>query len=424
MAALAVLLCSGSLQLGWHADDYMHRAVLTRPGELPGFVQSPLDIFAFIAGDPETNLELKRQGLLPWWSSRNCAFASFAPEQPHPLDGLPSLPDSPWLMHAHSLLWLGLAVAAAAFLFRRFEPLPVAGLAALLFAVDDAHILPAMWLANRNTTISAAFGLLALIAHDRWRREGWKTGRDPGPVSFLLFAAGSRNWDCSGGLPAGLRALHRADELANPSEIRDADSSRQRWLVDCLQVHGVWRSGLRTVHRPRSGSRSLPGSRSGERTGTVMGQFGLPSDLSLFLSETGPGLSGSWTLGLVVALALVLARSLRGSNTACFWATGMLLSILPSCSTFVSDRLLFFAGLGGMGLIAAFLRGALDRSHSTAGFPSFPVRIACRGLILVHLVLAPVGLLTAPLDLEAFRDVFNRPALTFPADRKSRVNRF
>ncbi len=69
-----------------------------------------------------------------------------------------------------------------------------------------------------------------------------------------------------------------------------------------------------------------------------------------------------------------------------------------------------------MGLIAAFLRGALDRSHSSAGFPSLPVRIACRVLILVHLVLAPLGLLTAPLNLEAFRDVFNGPALTFPAD--------
>ena len=141
MAALAVLLCSGSLQLGWHADDYMHRAVLTRPGELPGLVQSPLDIFAFIAGDPETNLELKRQGLLPWWSSPELRLCFFRPlsSLTHWMD-YRLWPDSPWLMHAHSLLWLGLAVAAAAFLFRRFEPLPVAGLAALLFAVDDAHI--------------------------------------------------------------------------------------------------------------------------------------------------------------------------------------------------------------------------------------------------------------------------------------------
>ncbi len=57
-------------------------------------------------------------------------------------------PDSPLLMHAHSLIWLGLAAATAAFLYRRFEPSATAGLAVLLFAIDDAHIMPAMWLAN------------------------------------------------------------------------------------------------------------------------------------------------------------------------------------------------------------------------------------------------------------------------------------
>ena len=417
MAALAVLLCSGSLQLGWHADDYMHRAVLTRPGELPGLVQSPLDIFAFIAGDPETNLELKRQGLLPWWSSPELRLCFFRPlsSLTHWMD-YRLWPDSPWLMHAHSLLWLGLAVAAAAFLFRRFEPLPVAGLAALLFAVDDAHILPAMWLANRNTTISVAFGLLALIAHDRWRREGWKPGGILAPVSFLLSLLGAETGIAVAGyLLAYVLFIDRTNW-----------QTRLKSAMPILLVSAGWWIAYRSMGYGARGSGLYidPAQDPGRYLEAVLvrgpallwGQFGLPSDLSLFLSENWSRALWLLTLGLMVALALVLARFLRGSNTACFWATGMLLSVLPSCSTFVSVRLLFFVGLGGMGLIAAFLRGALDRSHSSAGFPSLPVRIACRVLILVHLVLAPLGLLTAPLNLEAFRDVFNGPALTFPAD--------
>ena len=96
-------------------------------------------------------------------------------------------PHSAFLMYVHSFAWLGGLVAVATFIFRRVLGTTwVAGLAALLFAVDDAHGFPAAWLANRKTLIGAFFGILALIAHDRWRRGEWRIGSLVAPLSLLL----------------------------------------------------------------------------------------------------------------------------------------------------------------------------------------------------------------------------------------------
>src|SRR5262249_26212026 len=60
------------------------------------------------------------------------------------------------------------------------------GAAALLFAVDDAHGTAAGFIANRNILIAATFGVSALIAHDRWRRDG---SRLSALLAIVLLAA-------------------------------------------------------------------------------------------------------------------------------------------------------------------------------------------------------------------------------------------
>ena len=44
------------------------------------------------------------------------------------------------------------------------------------------------------------------------------------------------------------------------------------------------------------------------------------------------------------------------------------------------------------------------------------VRLACGALIAVHLVLAPIGVLLAPINLADFREIFARSASSFPGD--------
>jgi hypothetical protein len=70
----------------------------------------------------------------------------------------------------------------------------------------------------------------------------------------------------------------------------------------------------------------------------------------------------------------------RRDPLARFLAMATLLSVVPICSTFPADRLLFFTGVGAMGLIALWL----ERSPRRGAY--WPAAIA---LLLVHGVLAP-----------------------------------
>ena len=121
-----------------------------------------------------------------------------------------------------------------------------AGLAALLFAIDDAHGLPAGWLANRNALIATLFGMLALLFHDKWRREKWSWLTLLGPAFLLL------------GLLSGEFALGVVGYLVAYQIVLDSESWRQRvraflpyafvaclWLaVYSLQGYRTWGSGF------------------------------------------------------------------------------------------------------------------------------------------------------------------------------------
>src|SRR5271168_4159769 len=75
-------------------------------------------------------------GLFPWWTDPGlkAEFLQALTVLTHRLD-YALWPDSPALMHAHSLFWLGTAVFAVACFYRRMLGSTwVAGVAALLFA--------------------------------------------------------------------------------------------------------------------------------------------------------------------------------------------------------------------------------------------------------------------------------------------------
>jgi hypothetical protein len=71
----------------------------------------------------------------------------------------------------------------------------------------------------------------------------------------------------------------------------------------------------------------------------------------------------------------------------------MLLAVVPACSIrLLSGRLLVFAGLGAMGLMAQFMAGFIERSDWTAHRPAWrvPAAAACYTLIALHAVLPPL----------------------------------
>ena len=186
---MAIVLALPALSVGWMLDDYYHRAILLEVPRFRELLGPPAEMFRFFRGDPARMGRLMDLGLFPWWTDPyiKAEFLQALTILTHRLDYV-LWPDSPVLMHAQSLFWLGAAVAAAAAFYQRIMgPTWVAAVAALLFAVDDARGTPVGFLANRNVLIAATFGFLALNFHDRFRRDRSRPAALLAPL--LLVAA-------------------------------------------------------------------------------------------------------------------------------------------------------------------------------------------------------------------------------------------
>jgi len=420
LSALAMGVCASALWLGWQTDDHIHRAALTRQPQFEELARSPAELFTFFRGDEQANRRAVALGHQPWWADEGLRLAFFRPVAglTHWLD-YRLWPLSPWLMHLHSLVWFGAAVAAAAFLYRRMFPSAgVAGLAALLFAVDDAHGMPAVWLANRNATLGAFFGLLALIAHDRWRRDGRRTGAVLAPLALLLGLLSNEGVvACGGYLAAYALFLDRGTRLG-----------RLRSLAPCAVIVAVWWLAYKAGGYGAAGSGVYidPGSSPGPFVRAVVaraplllcGQWAFASDLHLLMSPQVARVMWLAAWGLLAVLAAALFPLVRRDSVARFWTVGMLLAVLPACATFPSDRLLFFVGVGGMGLLAQFVAAVLGRADwlpARAGW-RLPARALCAVLLFVHLVAAPLALTQAAGTVRVFGDVLARAAGSLPSD--------
>jgi hypothetical protein len=378
-------------------DDYYHRVVLL---DMPGFRKlfgPPDEMFRFFRGDPERTAAVMDLGFFPWWTypGLKAEFCQPITVLSHRLDYW-LWPNSPWMMHAQSLLWFGTLVAVVAWLYRRLHgPTWVAGVAGLLFALDDAHGTPAGFLANRNVLIAGVFGVLALIAHDAWRREGRWWGMLVAP---LLLAA------C---LFAKEEGIATCAYLAAYSLWLD----RAGWMRACLALtpsilvvllwatlranwgYGVHDMGLYVDPLTEPGVFALA---TAQRLPILLlGQWAMPpSDIAAVLGPTGYAVVWCVSVAFLLLLGFAIAPLLRRDPLARFWCTGMVLAAVPVCATFPMDRLLTFVGIGAFGLLASFWGFAF------AGIGQRPQNIAWRipamalawSFVVIHLVLAPLAL--------------------------------
>ena len=189
-AILGICLTMPSLWGGWYLDDVSHRLAYTRLPEAKeyfdraGFAEEetlagPMRMFKFLDGTSERAHRYMDIGVAPWWTYEEIRLSFWRPltALTHVFD-YSLWPSSAELMHLQSILWFALLIAAAGVFYRRIMGVAwAAGLAALLFTMDDAHGGPVSWLANRHALLAAFFGVLTLWAHDHWRKgdsEKWK----------------------------------------------------------------------------------------------------------------------------------------------------------------------------------------------------------------------------------------------------------
>jgi hypothetical protein len=387
---VALVLALPTLGMGFALDDHIHLLILE--GRWP--LGSPFDLFRFAGGDAEGMRRIVQEGPYPWWTLPELKIAFWRPLSSalavldHRLFGREALG-----YHLHSLAWyLGL-VAVFGALLRRLLPGALGVLALFLFAVDDAHLLPVGWIANRNALVSTTLALVGLWLHLEWReaRRPWAP-----PFSLAVLAVSLTAGETALGVFAYLLAYELLGARGNGVERLRALVPAALLALAYLGVYkmlGYGAHGSAMYLDPVGEPVRYLSAALGRGPALIGGLLGVPVDLWGLLPGSRPVLVGAGLMGL--GLIGLLLRSAwpalsEEERRHCRWLfAGAALSLLPVASAMPMGRLLLVPGLGGSVLLAVVLLQAW-RSRSRGWRPR-GLAVAGGVLALLHLVLAPLG---------------------------------
>ena len=365
--AIALLLALPSLLSPLFIDEYVQaarwRAALEHADgrSIWSFFQ---ECFVFASGKAADYQREMEQVHGAWWAAPDAKTAFWRPlaAATHAID-LSLWPRSAVLMHVHSLLWFAALLYALHVLYRRFLMPRVATLALALYAWDDARGWVLSWIAKRHALLACLFGICAIIAYDKWRRDGWRGGAFLSP---LLLAVG---------LLSSEMALATTGFLFAYALCLDQGSVARRMarLVPHLLVVVVWQavylaSGygaeasvnyLHPLREPVAYARRLV------EAAPVLSLAQLTPLDAVFWGAYPPAVKIAvylLALALVIALARIAWPRLKHEPQVRFWLIGAGLSILPICATGPSDSNLGFVGIGVAAALAMVFVSLVDDS--------------------------------------------------------------
>lgn len=380
---LALVLGSPSLPGGLALDDLLLTEHLAAGRDLTALYD--------FGGSAEVAVQ-RASGAFPWWTADDLHVRFLRPLAAATLALDARLGGAAWWMHLQSVLWYVLLVALVGRAYRAFaaergEPLWVAGLALLLYAVDDAHAASVGWIAARHAEVGAVFGVLALLAHHRWRARGWAAGAIAGPAALAVgLLASESTLACLGYLAAFALVLEPAAGWR----------ARARTLLPYALVVVAWYAAYRALGHGAVGTGMYVDPAADPLAFItadllhapllLMAQLGIPALVELLVFVPGallPAAILAW-LGSIACAALV-RPILKDSALTRFWALGMLLAALPVAGALPADRHLLLVGVGACGLVAATLATLAGATR-----PPVATRILAWIWVALHLVLAPL----------------------------------
>lgn len=408
--AIALVLAAPALFASLFIDEYL-QASRWKEG-LGSFLNH---CFVFCDGSrTEVQRELYDK-LGAWWAAPDFKVAFWRPLSAATLAVDQLLwPRSSVMMHLHSLLWFAALLFAARALYARMHTGPVAALALALFAWDDArgHVLS--WVAKRNALIAGVFGVLTLLAYDKWRRDGWRPGAWLAPV---LLACG---------LFSAEAALATTGFLLAHALFLD-QGSRTRRLVRLLPHAGVvaaWQvlymaggfgvkaPGFRYVH-PLSQPLAYAAQLLEGAPLLVLGQLTpIASDIGGAFPTTVRLLVCVAAIALPIGAAWKCWPRLAAQPQTRFWLLGAVLSLLPVCASAPTDSNLLFVGLGVSPALAMLFADFVEHTPVSRWSRVLVGSLAAFNLVLAPLLLPPKCLFTRAMEL-----VGAQADATIPSDR-------
>jgi len=411
----AFAISAPALKMGWEpCDDLRHRVKLIAQSQLPerlletglvpensGKLTTVMRDLHTLARTAEDMEKLKGYGTVPWWANDTLRFSNW-----RPLDGLTHwldyrfFPDSAAMIHLHSITWFAAVIFLVALLYRRFIGANwVAGFASLLYLVDDNNFVPVMWIANRNLLISLVFGIIALLAHEKWRK-----GNSLLAVLVALFCFCLSLLATEAGLATFAYLFAYAFTLDRAKPLRAGLS-----LAPYLSVIVVWRIVYNALGHGAAGCALIVdptrnplrfAQLAPERICKMLaGQWSfIPPEVYMGVSDPLKAVMMLISIGSLAIIFFVLLPLICKDRTARFWFIGMMLSVLPFCASAPMGRFLLFPAIGGFALTAQLMaslrtqKGWLRRPRLRA----IVVWGTCVVLQLVHLPGAVASRIVTP----------------------------
>jgi len=433
---IALLLLVPSIDTGLAADDYIH-ALMARGSEaadqgahngieLTAFQRPPLDLFRFTTG--EQTLALKQQGVLPWWDDAEAKLAFLRPVSSltHYIDHL-LWNDSPWLMHAHSLLWSAFALFAVLALYRALGgPALVTALAIGLYALDDARGWFGSWIAARNAVVATALSTCALLVYVRARQKQHAGDSSVASewLSGLMFAIA---------LLAGEGSIAVIGYMLAYALTFDTAPLKSRLLS--FAPHALVLIGWRIAYRALG--------YGAQRSGLYFDPFGDPLGFAQAFAERAPillfsQLGGTWSdawsalfafptlhrvlvftaMIVILTLGYVAWPIIRTDKLARFGAIGGMLALFPASSAFSADRLLTWVAIGVSLVLAQLIATYWQTPSALRGNAARAWLVAplMLWLVLDHAVGEPLFLPSRARGNLAMRNILDRAQAGVPSD--------
>jgi hypothetical protein len=368
--AAAVLLSLPSIGSGYLLDD----SLLAGSANTGGAAWDLFDTSRMGPGDAA-----REHGWVGWWASPDFHVSFF-----RPLSSLSHAveyrlwPQAPWAMHALNIALYAALVAAVCATYRQLRMRgPEIAWGGVLFAVSAAHAQSVGFISARNTLLATLFGVLAIAAHDRWRRDAWRAGALAGPALFACGLLSSEVGLCAAGY---LLAYELLLDPARPSR-------RALALLPYLAIGAAWFIMYRKLGYGARGTglyldvAAHPlALAEGALRNTILltaGELTVPVVMPLVMISFGLAMAAA----LVALFGWLLWPLLRRDPLARFFAAGMLASAAPFGATVAQDRLMLPLSLGAFGLIARLAASAPADARSLWGR---------RLLIGLHAAVAPL----------------------------------
>ena len=398
---IPLILLSPTLFLGFVADDYFHQLMLAS-SDHPLFIntQPILDLFSFIPADGSARASLIEQGVLPWWHSEGTQGRFFRPVAAltHIADHM-LWAESAFMQHLHSLAWL----VACGFCVRRLYKITglsgrVLGLAVVFFLVDEAHVMPAGWIANRNILICLVFSCCSIEQFIRWRQGASRLYVSM--ALYILSILSSEGGVVSCGYAFAWVWVYEHKMTTRLKALAPLALVTVVWRVIYGRLgYGLTDMGLYTDPLAEPFTFLL---QSLVRIPTLLSGLFLqaPIDILLLFPD-------SVALGIAAAFLVFLLRFgtqvfqfLNRSNETKFWGIALILSLIPFTATLPMSRLLLIPSVAAAALFALYLKECTDLTRHP--------------LYWLHVPLACCLCVLGSIGLYGFKHAADLPSKSWP----------